>query len=121
MKTIQKRFIQKSLTYDKQLSSNKWYKLKELIRESGIDIKIDRDNEMFLTIDDRADIELYPLHDYNGEFVHIQLWYYKFRSDRLNQLHLEKHRNYSGIPAAMEYINTIYRDVNMDKKLKGCE
>lgn len=121
MKTIQKRFIQKSLTYDKQLSSDKWYKLKELIRESGIDIKIDRDNEMFLTIDDKADIELYPLHDYNGEFVHIQLWYYKFRSDRLNQLHLEKHHNYSGIPAAMEYINTIYRDVNMDKKLKECE
>lgn len=119
MNTFNKSLIRKSLTYEKTIAKDKWIKLQELIRESGVNIKIDRNDEMFLTVDYKVDIELYPLNnDYNGEFVHVQLWYYKFEAERLNQIHLETSHNFSGIPAAFEYINRIYWDVNIDKRLK---
>lgn len=121
MKSFNKNIISKSITYENKISKDKWLKLQEIIRVSGVDIKIDRDNEMFLSIEgeERADIELFPLkNQYNGEFVHVQLWYYTFFNERLNNKYLETNHSFSGIPATLEFINSLYRDVKFDKKYK---
>lgn len=101
----------------------KWDKLRKLIRESGIFIKIDSEHEMWLEItpDSAAEIELYPHRLLNGEFVQIKLWYYQFNLEVLKNHYRElgnNQRAISGIHEALQYINRILKDVRTDIKYK---
>lgn len=123
MKKIQKRYINKGKTFEKKIAQMKWDKLREIIRESGIIIKIDSEHEMWLEItpDSAAEIELYPHRLLNGEFVQIKLWDYQFNLEGLKNRYRElgiNQRCISGIPEALQHINRILKDVRTDIKYK---
>lgn len=119
MKTIQKHIFNKGLTYEKQAANNKWEKFKMLIIESGIAIKSVSDNEILLYIENtkKADIEIFPVHGIGSEFVHIQLWYYKFKLPEVEVKHQNHNHRFCSIPGAIRYLNSIYMDIKMDKSL----
>lgn len=121
MKKIQKQYINKARTFEKKITNEKWNKLREIIRESGLSIKIDSDHEMWLNVapNSSAEIELYPHHLSNGEFVHIKIWSYQFKSEILEEKYYGSDRNQrdiSGIPEALLYINRILKDIRFDIK-----
>ncbi|MEX6261402.1 hypothetical protein AB6F19_04785 [Staphylococcus haemolyticus] len=123
MKKIQKQYINKGRTFEKKVAQMKWDKLRELIRESGIFIKIDSEHEMWLKItpDSAAEIELYPHRLLNGEFVQIKLWDYQFNLEGLKNRYREygnSQKAISGIPEALQQINRILKDVRTDIKYK---
>lgn len=123
MKTIQKQYINKGKTFEKKIAQMKWDKLRKLIRESGIFIKIDSEHEMWLeiTLDSAAEIELYPHRLLNGEFVQIKLWDYQFNLEVFKNHYRElgnNQRAISGIHEALQYINRILKDVRTDIKYK---
>ncbi|MEB7657623.1 hypothetical protein NGB24_07120 [Mammaliicoccus vitulinus] len=117
MKTIQKNTFNKSLTFEKQIAKQKWDKFKELIQQSGVAIKSIEEDTILLKIEgeERADIEMFSVHTAFGDFVHIQLWYYYFNSESINEKHRRKSNRYNDIPSAFAYINSIYEDIKMDK------
>ncbi|MEX3423433.1 hypothetical protein QJ731_02750 [Staphylococcus hominis] len=124
MKKIQKQYIYKGKTFEKKIAQMKWDKLRELIRESGIIVKIDSEHEMWLEItpDSAAEIELYPHRLLNGEFVQIKLWDYQFNLEGLKNRYRESEinqRGISGIPEALQHINRILKDVRTDVKYKN--
>ncbi|WP_398574065.1 hypothetical protein [Staphylococcus equorum] len=120
MLTIHRPIFNKANTFEKNISKMKWNKLVELIEESKVPIKVksEDNSEVFLTIIDEnlADIELYYKFDVNGNFVHIQLWYYNFQLISLNEKHNEKNHNFKSINEAMNYINVILKDIAFDRK-----
>ena len=118
MKTIQKKIFIKSLTFEKQIAEQKWNKLKEMIKLSGVAIKSIEGDTIFLDIEgeDKADIEMFLAHTSFGDFVHIQLWYYTFNSENMRNKHYGKNHRYNDIPSAINYINSIYEDIKMDKR-----
>ncbi|MDW4086678.1 hypothetical protein QI220_04440 [Staphylococcus saprophyticus] len=121
MKKIQKQYINKARTFEKKIANEKWEKLRKIIRESGISIKIDTEHEMWLNVarDNSAEIELYPHRLLNGEFVHIKVWSYQFKSEILEKKYFGSDRNQrdiSGIPEALLYINRILEDIRFDIK-----
>lgn len=121
MKKIQKQYINKARTIEKKIANEKWEKLRKIIRESGISIKIDTEHEMWLNVarDNSAEIELYPHRLLNGEFVHIKVWSYQFKSEILEKKYFGSDRNQrdiSGIPEALLYINRILKDIRFDIK-----
>lgn len=120
MLTIHRPIFNKGITFEKKLAKEKWDKLVELLEESQMMIKqkSESGNEIFLRIIDEelADIELYYNFGIKGEFVHIQLWYYRFQLIELNEKHNEKNHNFKSIHEAMEYINSILRDIAFDRK-----
>lgn len=119
MKTIQKHIVNKGLTYEKQVAFDKWKKFKALIMESDIEIKSVSENEILLYIENvkKSDIEIFPVHGVGSEFVHIQLWYYEFNLQEIENKHNYHNHRFSSIPEAIAYINSIYRDIKIDKKL----
>lgn len=124
MKKIQKQYVNKGKNFEKKIAKEKWDKLRELIRESGIFIKIDSEHEMWLEItpDSAAEIELYPHKLLNGEFVQIKLWDYQFNLEGLKNRYKElgiNQRAISGIPEALQHINRILKDVRMDLNYKN--
>lgn len=124
MKKIQKQYVNKGKNFEKKIAKEKWDKLRELIRESGIYIKIDSEHEMWLEItpDSAAEIELYPHKLLNGEFVQIKLWDYQFNLEGLKNRYKElgiNQRAISGIPEALQHINRILKDVRMDLNYKN--
>ncbi|WP_193018572.1 hypothetical protein [Staphylococcus equorum] len=121
MKKIQKQYINKARTFEKKIANEKWEKLRKIIRESGISIKIDSEYEMWLNVapNSNAEIELYPHRLLNGEFVHIKVWSYQFKSEILEKKYYGSDRNQrdiSGIPEALLYINRILTDIRFDIK-----
>ncbi|AWI45191.1 hypothetical protein BJG88_10780 [Staphylococcus nepalensis] len=121
MKKIQKQYINKARTFEKKIAKEKWNKLREIIRESGVSVKIDREHEMWLNVapNSNAEIELYPYRLLNGEFVHIKIWSYQFKSEILKERYFGSDRNQrdiSGIPEALLYINRILEDIRFDIK-----
>ena len=91
MLTIHRPIFNKGITFEKKIAKEKWNKLVELIEESKVPVKhkSETGREIFLTIIDEniADIELYYNFGIEGEFVHIQLWYYRFQLISLNEKH----------------------------------
>ncbi|WP_016911419.1 hypothetical protein [Mammaliicoccus vitulinus] len=121
MKKIRKQYINKARTVEKKIANEKWNKLREIIRESGISIKIDTEYEMWLNVapNSTAEIELYPHRLLNGEFVHIMVWSYQFKSEILANKYRgsdRSQRNVSGIPEALQCINRILEDIRFDIK-----
>ena len=120
MLTIHRPIFNKGITFEKKIAKEKWDKLVELIEESKVPIKhkSETGNEIFLAIIDEniADIELYYNFCNKGEFVHNQIWYYRFKLIALNEKHNEKNHNFKSIHEAMEYINSILRDIAFDRK-----
>ncbi|MCJ0960918.1 hypothetical protein MTW73_11200 [Staphylococcus haemolyticus] len=120
MKTIHRPIFNKGYTFERKAAREKWLKLVELLKETDLTIKNESEtgNEMFISIpgEDIADIELYFKPEINGEFVHIQLWYYRFNLSALDQKHNEKNHNFKSLHEAMEYINSILRDITFDRK-----
>ena len=121
MKKIQKQYINKARTIEKKIANEKWEKLRGIIRESGISIKIDSEYEMWLNVapNSSAEIELYPQRLLNGEFVHIQVWSYQFKSEILEKKYYGSNatqRDVAGIPEALLYINRILTDIRFDIK-----
>lgn len=120
MLTIHRPIFNKGITFEKKIAKEKWNKLVELIEESKVPVKhkSETGREIFLTIIDEniADIELYYNFGIEGEFVHIQLWYYRFQLISLNEKHNEKNHNFKSIHEAMNYINVILKDIAFDRK-----
>lgn len=121
MKKIQKQYINKARTIEKKIANEKWEKLRGIIRESGISIKIDSEYEMWLNVapNSNAEIELYPHRLLNGEFVHIKVWSYQFKSEILEKKYYGSNatqRDVAGIPEALLYINRILTDIRFDIK-----
>lgn len=121
MKKIQKQYINKAINSEKKITKEKWGRLKEIIRESGLPIKNDSKDEMFIKIEGetKADIELYPTSLLNGGFVVIHLWYYDFQNETLARKYKSRKNELSGIPEALERINSILWDIQRDKQYQN--
>lgn len=120
---INKTIINKARTFEKKLGKQEWNKFKELLLKTKHKIKHSSDNEMFLKIpgEERADIEIFPIYEFNTwdqSFIHIQLWFYDFKTDRFKELFdkEEKHQH-NNIVEALNYINFILRIIRDDKRL----
>lgn len=120
MLTIHRPIFNKGVTFEKKQAWEKWNKLVELLEESTVNVKYKSESgrEIFLSIIDEnvADIELFYNFGIEGEFVHIQLWYYRFNLSALDQKHNGNHHNFKSLHEAMEYINSILRDIAFDRK-----
>ncbi|MBO0376889.1 hypothetical protein [Staphylococcus warneri] len=120
MRTIQRPIFNKGYTFERKAAHEKWLKLVNLLKQTDLPIKYESEteNEMFIIIpgENIADIELYFKPEINGEFVHIQLWYYRFKIRKIEEKHNEQNHNFKSIYDAMTYINSILRDVAFDRK-----
>ncbi|UXS76351.1 hypothetical protein [Staphylococcus chromogenes] len=120
---INKTIINKARTFEKKLGKQKWNKFKELLLQTKYKIVHLSDSELFLKIpgEERADIEIFPIYELNTwdqSFIHIQLWFYDFKTDGFKELFDKKEKHqHNNIVEALNYINFILSIIQEDKRL----
>ncbi|PTJ26013.1 hypothetical protein BU035_10055 [Staphylococcus simulans] len=120
---INKATINKARTFEKKLGKQKWDKLKSLLLQTRHDVVKNGENELFLKIpgEKRADIEIFPkynVHTWDQSFVHVQLWFYDFKTTRFQEeFNKNEEREHNNTVEAMNHINFILDIIREEKKL----
>lgn len=124
---INKSVINKGRTFQKKIGKQEWMKFKELLLQTKLNIVQHSENELFVKIpgEERADIEIFPIYNiytWNQSFVHIQLWFYDFKTKKCKDWFKENgNLQHDNIVEAMNYINDIIHVIAVDKRLNKIE
>ena len=118
---IQQSIIKKANTQDKAHGKHKWEILKSLLLESNLKVKEEHENYLTIDIDKtNGSIEVFPIYNiknFDGAFVHVQLWFYEFK--RNNDFYEREVKQRKTVSEALSYINYIINEVTFDNKNGG--
>lgn len=118
---ITRNILNKAQTQDKSHGKLKWEVFKKLLLESNIKVKEEYENYLTINIDKtNGSIEIFPIYEINGfdgAFVHVQLWFYDFKSK--NNFYEREIKQRKTVSEALSYINYIINEVTLDNKNGG--
>lgn len=118
---ITQNILNKAHTQDKAHGKLKWEVLKKLLLESNLKVKEEHENYLTIDIDKtNGSIEVFPIYNiknFDGAFVHVQLWFYKFKSE--NDFYAREVKQKKTVSEALSYINYIIDVVTSDNKSGG--